>query len=99
MADDEKVVATPAIVEAISRHLGDGVDLTHEHITLVLQAWNDLREGAPLGAIIRDPQTGAIAHRVSDGGRHLWRVSSPSGDQWNDLSPMISGWEILHEGG
>lgn len=86
---------TPTVVAAIAGQLGADVSITEEQISLVLGAWNEVQQGAPLGTILRDPETGALAHRVAQDGRHLWRVSAVNGDQWNDLQPTLPGWEVL----
>ena len=89
------VATTGPVVEAISQQLGPDIPITQEQISLVLGAWNDVQQGAALGTLMRDPVTGAIAHRVSNDGRHLWRVSSPSGDRWDDLNPTLPGWDVI----
>lgn len=89
---------TPSVVQAITDHLGTDSSVTAEQVNLVLTAWNAVKEGAPTGTIVKDPATGAIAHRVDADGVHLWRVSAPDGTQWADLSPNLSGWEVLVPG-
>ena len=85
------IAVTGAVVEAISQQLGPEFAVTQEQIGLVLGAWNDVQQGAPLGTILRNPETGAIAHRVAQDGRNLWRVSAVNGERWDDLNPTLAG--------
>jgi hypothetical protein len=89
---------TPSVVQAITDHLGEQSTVTAEQVNLVLTAWNAVKTGDPVGTIVKDPATGAIAHRVDSDGVHLWRVSAPDGTQWADLSPTLPGWEVLVPG-
>lgn len=89
---------TPGVVQAINDHLGPESGVSPEQINLVLNAWNAVKTGDPVGTIVKDPATGAIAHRVDSDGVHLWRVSAPDGTQWADLSPTLPGWEVLVPG-
>lgn len=89
---------TPGVVQAINDHLGPESGVSTEQINLVLNAWNAVKTGDPVGTIVKDPATGAIAHRVDSDGVHLWRVSAPDGTQWADLSPTLPGWEVLVSG-
>jgi hypothetical protein len=92
------VTPTPAVVEAITSHLGETSGVTADQVNLVLNAWNAVKTGDPVGTIVKDPATGAIAHRVDSDGVHMWRVSAPDGTQWADLSPTLPGWEVLVSG-
>lgn len=89
---------TPAVVQAITSHLGPDAGVTTEQVNLVLNAWNAVKTGDSVGTIVKDPATGAIAHRVDSDGVHMWRVSAPDGTQWADLSPTLPGWEVLVPG-
>ena len=82
------------MVDAITRHLGS--DLTEAQVSSVLEAWNAVKEGDPVGTVRRDEDTGAIAHRVDADGVHLWRVSTPDGAQHNDMQATLS-WPVLHQ--
>jgi hypothetical protein len=86
-------IAHPEIVARISSAV-EG--LTPEQVNAVLEAWNHVREGDPVGTIRRDKETGAVAHRVDAEGLHLWRVSTPDGDQYNNLEPTLD-WPIIFE--
>jgi hypothetical protein len=92
------VTPTPAVVQAITSHLGESAGITGEQVNLVLNAWNAVKTGDPVGTIVKDPATGAIAHRVDSDGVHMWRVSAPDGTQWADLSPTLPGWDVLVPG-
>lgn len=86
---------TPTVVTAIVDHIGNDL-VTVEQVNLVLSAWNDVQQGDPVGTIMRDPDTGTIAHRVCQDGRNLWKVTAANGDAWGDLSPtMPSAWEKI----
>lgn len=92
------VTPTPQVVQAISDHLGSDSGISADQVNLVLTAWNAVKTGDPVGTIVKDPATGAIAHRVDSDGVHLWRVSALDGTQWADLSPTLPGWEVLVPG-
>jgi hypothetical protein len=69
--------------------------LTANQVAAVLAAYGSILSGDPVGTVRRDPQTGAIAHRVSVDGLHMWRVSVPStGEQYNDVQPTLS-WPMM----
>lgn len=91
---DVAVEPTPAVAEAIVSQLGD-TGLTAEQITQVLGAYNQVRAGDPPGTIVRDPNTGTVAHRVVSEGVHVWRCSAPDGTQWSDMTPTLPGWETI----
>lgn len=94
---DPVVDPTPQVASAITAHLGD-TGLTAEQVAQVLGAYNAVRAGDPVGTIARNPETGAVAHRVVEAGVHLWRCSHPDGTQWSDLSATLPGWDILDGG-
>lgn len=81
------------LLQGISETVGD---VTKSQVAAVIAAWWALREGDSVGTIRRDPETGAIAVRVSDNGLPLWRVSVPNGEQYNDAQPTLP-WPILGE--
>ena len=85
--------STPEIVRQIMDSLAT-LDLTEEQVSSVLATWNHLREGDPIGMVRRDPDTGSVAHRVSAEGVHIWRVSRPDGEQYNDMQPTLP-WPVL----
>ena len=91
----ESISRTPDVARLIAQRLAD-MDLTEDQVGTVLAAWNEIREGDPPGTVRRDEKTGAIAHRVDADGVHLWRVSDPRGELYNDMQPTLS-WPVIHE--
>lgn len=83
-----------ALVRAISAQLPD---VTEEHCRMVLTTLDRVKEGAPVGTVLSDPQTGNIAVRVSESGVHMWRVTAPDGGVWADMQPTLP-WPVLREG-
>jgi hypothetical protein len=69
--------------------------LTVNQVAAVLAAYNNVMAGDPVGTLRRDPETGAIAMRANVDGLHMWRVSSPDGNQYNDLQPTLNGWDKI----
>jgi hypothetical protein len=86
-------LSNPEIVHHISKQLDD---LDPDQIRAVLAAWNNVREGDPVGTVRRQAETGAVAHRVDAAGIHLWRVSLPNGEQYNDMQPVLN-WPVIVE--
>lgn len=82
------------LVEAVSSQLPE---ITDEQVAMVLTALNTVREGSPLGTIVTDPESGAVAVRVSDNGIHMWKVTAPDGGTWGDMQPTLPGWTVLRE--
>lgn len=97
-ADPVVIEPTPEVANAISAQLGGDNALTPEQIAQVLGAYNAVRSGDPVGTIVRNPDTGAIGHRVTEAGVHVWRCSAPDGTQWSDLSPTLVGWDTIQRG-
>jgi hypothetical protein len=85
MADDAVVAAIVATV----------TDVDEGQVRAVLTALEAIRDGAPVGTLVRDVKTGAVALRVSDGGMPVWKVTAPDGAVWTDLQPRLAGWESL----
>ena len=83
------------VVEAISAQLPE---VTSEHVAMVLQVWNVIKTGDPVGTIVSDPDTGSIGVRVSESGVHMWRVTGPDGSTWGDMQPTLAGWTVVKEG-
>lgn len=83
---------TDAVIAAIAEQCPD---VTVEHVALVLQAWNAVIDGEPVGTILKDPVTGNLAVRVSENGVHQWKITAPNGGMWSDLQPTFGGWEQL----
>lgn len=63
--------------------------ISPSQVAAVLAAYRDIIGGDPVGTMRRDPETGAIALRTNVDGLHLWRVSHPQGEQYNDLQPTL----------
>lgn len=68
---------------------------THIDVAAILAAYVNVMEGDPVGTILRDPESGSVAVRALDNGLHIWRVSNPNGDVYNDLTPTLLGWEKI----
>jgi hypothetical protein len=70
-------------------------EITRNQVAAVLAAYRDILGGDPVGTLRRDPETGALAHRVAVDGLHMWRVSVPAtGEQYNDLQPTLDWPEV-----
>lgn len=93
MEENEPILVTETVISTVSNQLPD---MTDAQVQQVIEAWNAVRQGDPLGTIRRCPDTGAVAHRVSVDGIHMWRVTIPDGQAWNDLVPTL-GWDCIHE--
>lgn len=82
----------PSIVKAVTAVVGD---LTEDQVRRVLAALESIRDGAPVGSIVQDPKTGAVAHRVREGGVTFWSVTGPDGAYHRDMQPNLVGWKAL----
>ncbi|AEJ95131.1 hypothetical protein SEA_SOYO_34 [Mycobacterium phage SoYo] len=91
----QAVETTEAVIQAISKQLGEGV--TDEQVANVLTALNNVKTGEPVGTIRREPATGKVAHRVEAFGVQQWRVSGPDGEQYNDLQPTLPEWALIFD--
>lgn len=89
---EDPLPVTSQVVSTISDQL---TDITPEQVEQVMNAWNLVRQGDPVGTVRRSPD-GQVAHRVSVDGVHLWRVSDSAGVTWSDTAPSL-GWPIIHE--
>lgn len=81
------------VVSAIETHLGGNV--TAEQVRGVLSALSAIRDGDPVGKVVREAETGRIAHRVTYLGVDQWRVTGPDGELYNDMQPTLPGWETI----
>lgn len=86
------VEVTDHLVETISSQLPD---ISTDQVGAVLSAWRDVLTGDPIGTVRRS-KTGAVAHRVTTDGVHLWRVTEPDGGQYNDMAPTLK-WPVIHQ--
>lgn len=78
-------------VSAISNQLPG---ISDETVAAVMQALRASQQGAPVGTVLRDPATGAVAHRVTSGVA-VWHVSALDGSSWTDTQPTLVGWVEL----
>lgn len=85
------VTVTDSVVLAISSQLPDVSD---EQVSAVLETWNAVLQGDPLGTVRLDTASGQIGHRVSIDGVHMWRISAPDGGQWTDMQPTLP-WTVV----
>jgi hypothetical protein len=81
-----------AVVKEVVAQVGD---IPEDHVRRVLVALDVIKEGAPVGTVVRDAATGAIACRVSEDGVPFWRVTAMTGNQWIDMQPTLDGWTVL----
>jgi len=86
-------VVESAVVTAVAEATG----LSVEDVRRVFEAHRLVSEGAAVGTIAKDPETGAVAVRVSQNGLPVWKISTVSGDEWKDAQPRLDGWEILFQ--
>lgn len=89
----ELIPITDTVIQTVSGQLPD---LTDDQVQQVIQAWNAVRQGDPIGTVRFEAETGRVAHRVSVDGVHLWRITGPDGEQYNDMVPTMA-WELLRE--
>jgi hypothetical protein len=71
-------------------------DVTEDVVRRVFAAYDAILEGAPVGTVVKDPKSGAIACRVSESGVPLWRVTALDGSVWRDVQPQL-GWDVIAE--
>ena len=71
------------------------VDLAEDDVRRVLAAVESVLEGDPVGTVVQDPETGAVAVRVVENGVPAWKVTTTCGDQWRDVQPRLDGWKPL----
>jgi hypothetical protein len=88
-------VSNDAVIAAIVKVVGD---MTEDQVRRVLAAREMVHSGSPVGTVMRDPKTGAVALRVTENGVGVWQVSTPAGDKWVDMQPTLNGWTQLHDG-
>jgi hypothetical protein len=87
------VVVKDAVVTAVAEAVG----LSDDQVRQVFAAFRMVQEGDPVGTIAKDPETGAVAVRVSQNGLPVWKINTVSGDEWQDAQPRLDGWEILFQ--
>lgn len=82
-----------AVVNAVAEATG----LSVEDVRRVFEAHRLVSEGECVGTIAKDPETGAVAVRVSQNGLPVWKINTVNGDEWCDTQPRLDGWEILFQ--
>ena len=90
------IEVTDPIAETVAAQIPNE-DITPGVVTAVLEAYNAVKQGAPLGTVVLNPGNGQIALRFNDGGIHKWKVTSPDGSQWEDHQPTLAGWTVIRE--
>lgn len=85
-----------ALITAISAQVPA---VTDEQVAMVLNAWNIVQSGDPLGTVLTDPETGRVAVRVAMNGVHHWRVTDPDGGSWVESTPTLPGWTVISAAG
>lgn len=93
MPEADPIPVTETVVSTVSSQIPD---MTDAQVQQVIEAWNAVRQGDPIGTVRMCPETGNVAHRVSVDGIHMWRVTAPDGQQWNDMVPTL-GWDCIRE--
>lgn len=93
MEETDPIPVTETVVSTVSSQLPD---LTDEQVQQVIQAWNAVRAGEPVGTVKVCPTTGNVAHRVSIDGIHMWQITTPDGQQWRDTVPTLP-WDCIRE--
>ena len=88
-------MSNDAVIAAIVKVVGD---MTEDQVRRVLTARDMVHSGSPVGTVMRDPKTGAVATRVTENGVAVWQVCAPAGDKWVDMQPTLNGWTQLHDG-
>lgn len=85
---------TNELVSVVSAQLED---VTDAQVNRVLTAFNAIYEGPPVGTIIQNAETGEVAHRVSESGVIIWRVTKTNGEAWGSHTPTLPGtWTNLY---
>lgn len=86
------------LIEAISDQLPT---VTTEQVAMVLDAWNTVTTGDPVGTVLSSPDGAwpdgqfAMAYRVAVNGIHQWQVTNPDGGTYIDRTPTLAGWKVL----
>lgn len=93
MEETDPIPVTETVVSTVADQIPD---MTPEQVQQVIQAWNAVRTGDPVGTVRKCSETGNVAHRVSVDGIHMWRVTTPDGQQWNDMVPTLP-WDCIVE--
>lgn len=81
-------------IQALKAMLGDTV--TEAQIDAMLAAQEAIVDGSAVGTVVRDKDSGKVAHRVMVNGIAQWRVSGADGEQYNDLQPTLP-WDVIYD--
>lgn len=85
---------TDELVSVVSAQLDD---IDNTQVTRVLTALNFVYEGPAVGTVLQNPDTGEIAHRISENGVITWRVTKPNGEVWGAHPAILPGnWTTLY---
>lgn len=68
--------------------------INEEQVAQVLTALNNVYDGPPVGTILHNPSTGEVAHRVSQNGVLIWRITDPQGGFSGDHRPTLDGFTV-----
>ena len=87
---------TPAaqLVKHVKTLMGD--ELSEEQINRVIVAYKATFEGAAVGTVMMNPDTGAVAKRVDVDGVHKWQVLGDNGMSF-DMRPDLPGWDVVRQ--
>jgi len=84
------------VLEQIAKFASHPEDtLTADQVKRVLTSYIAIYEGDEVGTVRHNPDTGEIAHRVSQDGVHMWRVTHPDGSQYNDMQGTLD-WPTVN---
>lgn len=83
-----------AVVKEVIAQVGD---IPEDHVRRVLAALEVIKEGAPVGTVVQDPETCAVAVRVAQDGVPFWKVTLSDGNEYRDVQPVLKGWTALVE--
>lgn len=84
-----RLTSTTEVSSVVANHVKG---LTPEQVQAVLDAYNAVQEGDPIGTVRRH-ESGSVAVRCEQDGLHVWKVTLLDGGQYNDLSAI--NWPVL----
>lgn len=86
-----RLAATREVASVVAGHVKG---LTAEQVQAVLDMYNAVQEGDPVGTVRRS-ETGAVAVRCEVDGVHMWKVTLLDGGQYNDMTAV--DWPVIAE--
>lgn len=86
-----RLTATKEVASVVAGHVKG---LTAEQVQAVLDTYNTVQEGDPVGTVRRN-EAGHVAVRCEVDGLHMWKVTLPDGGQYNDMTAL--GWPVIAE--